>query len=223
MPTNNYIRFIHRKPPYKNTRNSCCCGIRNSDCRNYYASVAAYGNNPAAKCTAPEPLAAHSIIRQQDLPATFMPEPSPKLTDSARPAADKPQQLQPTPSENVLADMLAIISKIEKPAQMVTEAAGRIAEAAAQLAEDKARQKDIAAKPSGLLQFRQWWELTEVIICTGGKLICGTPIFVKEDVLRIVNSDHSYFIPLCKIDFIRSDDGLRGGLSQPVDKAYSQQ
>ena len=64
----------------------------------------------------------------------------------------------------------------------------------------------------GLLRYRKWWELNEVAISVCGKLIAGTPIFVEEDALRLVNSRHSYFIPLDKIDYIRTTDGLCAGL-----------
>ena len=60
----------------------------------------------------------------------------------------------------------------------------------------------------GLLRYRQWWERREADLCVCGKLIRGTPIFVEEDAVRVVNCQYSYFIPLDKIDFIRTDDGL---------------
>ena len=60
----------------------------------------------------------------------------------------------------------------------------------------------------GLLHYRKWWERNEVDISVCGKLISGTPIFIEENTLRVVNRQHSYFIPLEKIDFIRTTDGL---------------
>ncbi|MCL1951196.1 MAG: hypothetical protein FWF60_00060 [Oscillospiraceae bacterium] len=64
----------------------------------------------------------------------------------------------------------------------------------------------------GLLHYRQWWERSEVDISICGKLVSGTPIFVEENTLRVVNSKYSYFIPLEKIDYIRTADGLCPGL-----------
>jgi len=63
----------------------------------------------------------------------------------------------------------------------------------------------------GLLHYRQWWERNEVDISVCGKLISGTPIFVEENTLRVVNCKHSYFIPIEKIDYIRTTDGLCSG------------
>jgi len=60
----------------------------------------------------------------------------------------------------------------------------------------------------GLLHYRKWWERNEVDISVCGKLISGTPIFIEENTLRVVNRQYSYFIPLEKIDFIRTTDGL---------------
>jgi len=60
----------------------------------------------------------------------------------------------------------------------------------------------------GLLHYRKWWEQNEVDICVCGKLISGIPIFIEENTLRLINSRHSYFVPLEKIDYIRTTDGL---------------
>ena len=63
----------------------------------------------------------------------------------------------------------------------------------------------------GLLHYRKWWERNEVDISVCGKLISGTPIFIEENTLRVVNRQYSYFIPMEKIDFIRTTDGLCSG------------
>jgi len=60
----------------------------------------------------------------------------------------------------------------------------------------------------GLLHYRKWWEQNEVDISVCGKFISGTPIFTEENTLRVINSKYSYFIPLEKIDYIRTTDGL---------------
>jgi len=64
----------------------------------------------------------------------------------------------------------------------------------------------------GLLHYREWWEQTPVDISVCGRLVSGTPIFIEENTLRVVNSKFSYFIPLEKIDYIRTADGLCSGL-----------
>ena len=64
----------------------------------------------------------------------------------------------------------------------------------------------------GLLHYRKWWEHSPVDISVCGKIISGTPIFIEENTLRVVNSKHSYFIPLEKVDFIRTADGLSASL-----------
>lgn len=71
---------------------------------------------------------------------------------------------------------------------------------------------------SGLLHYRRWWELIEVEILTGGKLISGVPIFVEENTLRVINNDYSYFIELDKVDYIRTKDGLVSSFDLPDDK-----
>ena len=60
----------------------------------------------------------------------------------------------------------------------------------------------------GLLHYRKWWEQNEVDLSVCGTLISGTPIFIEENTLRVINSKYSYFIPLEKIDYIRTTDGL---------------
>lgn len=61
----------------------------------------------------------------------------------------------------------------------------------------------------GLLNYRRWWELIEVEMSVSGKLITGIPIFIEKDTLRVINDNYSYFIPLEKVDYIRTKDGLR--------------
>ena len=65
------------------------------------------------------------------------------------------------------------------------------------------------AKPGdGLLFFRRWWERSHADLAVGGKLISGVPIFAEAGTLRVVSQRYSYFIPLEKIDYIRTADGL---------------
>lgn len=61
----------------------------------------------------------------------------------------------------------------------------------------------------GLLHFRQWWERVEADISVFGTLISGIPIFVENNTLRVINDHYSYFIPIEKIDYIRTTDGLK--------------
>ena len=67
----------------------------------------------------------------------------------------------------------------------------------------------------GLLHYRKWWERNEIDIAVCGKLITGTPIFIEENTLRVINSQYSYFIPLEKIDYIRTTDGLCSSFQLP--------
>ena len=67
----------------------------------------------------------------------------------------------------------------------------------------------------GLLHYRKWWERSEIDLSVCGRLITGIPIFVEENTLRVVNSRYSYFIPLEKIDYIRTTDGLRSSFQLP--------
>ena len=61
----------------------------------------------------------------------------------------------------------------------------------------------------GLLHYKKWWERKVVDILAGGQKITGIPIFIEKNTIRLVNHAHSYFIPLEKIDYIRTNDGLK--------------
>lgn len=60
----------------------------------------------------------------------------------------------------------------------------------------------------GLLHFRKWWERNKVDISVNHELITGTPVFTEKNTLRVINKQYSYFIPLEKVDYIRTSDGL---------------
>lgn len=71
---------------------------------------------------------------------------------------------------------------------------------------------------SGLLYYRKWWERHNVEISVNGKIIEGVPIFIEQNTLRVVNKKNSFFIPLEKIDYIRTPDGL-DPCAEPDNKA----
>ena len=75
---------------------------------------------------------------------------------------------------------------------------------------ERAAPKPEPPDPAGLelLAFREWWERTEVEISVGGERIVGIPAFVEGGALRVINENRSYFIPLSKVDYIRTKDGL---------------
>lgn len=60
----------------------------------------------------------------------------------------------------------------------------------------------------GLFHYQEWWFRNQIDICVNGKLISGIPIFADHNTIRVVNEKHSYFIPVEKIDYIRTPDGL---------------
>jgi len=60
----------------------------------------------------------------------------------------------------------------------------------------------------GLFHYQQWWFRNQIDICVNGDLISGIPIFADHNTIRLVNEKHSYFIPVEKIDYIRTPDGL---------------
>lgn len=60
----------------------------------------------------------------------------------------------------------------------------------------------------GLFHYKEWWFRHKIEISVNGKLISGIPIFTDHNTLRVVNEQHSYFIPIEKIDYIRTSDGL---------------
>lgn len=61
----------------------------------------------------------------------------------------------------------------------------------------------------GLLYYRKWWERSDVDISVNGDMLSGIPVFTDKNTLRIMNDIYSYFIPLEKIDYIRTTDGLK--------------
>lgn len=60
----------------------------------------------------------------------------------------------------------------------------------------------------GLLYFKKWWYLRRIDVSVKGKLLTGTPIFVRKNAIRVVNDAYSYIIPLHNVDYIRTPDGL---------------
>lgn len=69
---------------------------------------------------------------------------------------------------------------------------------------------DDCVKPNGegLLYYQKFWYLSEVEISIRGELLHGTTLEFHENTIRLVNKKHSYYIPLHKVDYIRTSDGL---------------
>lgn len=61
----------------------------------------------------------------------------------------------------------------------------------------------------GLFHYGKWWERSEVDIFVNGNILTGIPIFTDKNTLRVVNNCHSYFVPMEKVDYIRTTDGLQ--------------
>ena len=61
----------------------------------------------------------------------------------------------------------------------------------------------------GLLYYQKWWFRSKVDISVNGEKFHGTPIFLHDNTIRLVNDDYSYFVPLAKVDYIRTTDGLK--------------
>lgn len=72
---------------------------------------------------------------------------------------------------------------------------------------DAATRADPQAR--GLLYYKKWWFHRRVDISVNETLLTGTPIFIRESTLRVVNDDCSYIIPMRNVDYIRTPDGLR--------------
>lgn len=66
----------------------------------------------------------------------------------------------------------------------------------------------LSEETMGLLQYKKWWFLRPVDINVGGEMLYGTPIFIKNGTIRLANESDSFFIPLSKVDYIRTCDGL---------------
>lgn len=98
------------------------------------------------------------------------------------------------------------------------EAAG-VHNASSREAESADTKKYDRAGHCGLLHYRKWWERIEVDISVAGKIIRGKPMFIEENTLRVINNDYSYFIPIEKVDYIRTADGLHS-LFRSSDENY---
>ena len=64
-----------------------------------------------------------------------------------------------------------------------------------------------APECEGLMRFEKWWYRRSVEVRAGGETILGTPIIIEGGVMRLINEGYSYFVPLGKVDFIRTRDG----------------
>lgn len=132
-------------------------------------------------------------------------------------SGDLPLTAEAAPlSECSECDIHTIFSSEAPIENLIMDAADRIADAVSKIIEAAQSKGSDNPELSGLLHFREWWELVEVNICVGGKLISGIPIFMEEDTLRVVDRNHSYFIPLRKVDYIRTNDGLCSDVSSTV-------
>lgn len=60
----------------------------------------------------------------------------------------------------------------------------------------------------GLYYYKDFWDLREVDVLVNGEALTGIPIFTNENTLRVINEEHSYFIPMKNVDYIRTTDGL---------------
>lgn len=60
----------------------------------------------------------------------------------------------------------------------------------------------------GLLEYKKWWWLRPVEVSIYGEILNGTPIFIRNGTIRLINENDSYFIPLNKITYIKTVDGL---------------
>ncbi|MCL1963721.1 MAG: hypothetical protein FWF69_01490 [Firmicutes bacterium] len=68
--------------------------------------------------------------------------------------------------------------------------------------------KAVDAYGEGLLYFQKWWFLNDIELSVGGTLLSGTPIFLRDNTLRMVDKTHSYFIPLRHVEYIKTPNGM---------------
>lgn len=70
---------------------------------------------------------------------------------------------------------------------------------------------DACVEPTGegLLACQSVWFLSDVDVSVRGELLSGVPISMHGNTVRVINDEYSYYIPLHKIDYIRTADGLR--------------
>ena len=80
---------------------------------------------------------------------------------------------------------------------------------------------DERADPNGggLLCYQGHWYLSEVDVKVQNELLSGTPIALKGNTLCLINKGHRYFVPLHKIDYIRTLEGLESSFDEDVDAA----
>jgi|GEM_PF-6709095 len=60
----------------------------------------------------------------------------------------------------------------------------------------------------GLYHYGKWWKRRKVGVFVNGNMLEGIPAFTDCNTLRIISDKHSYFVPLEKIDYIRTDDAF---------------
>lgn len=66
----------------------------------------------------------------------------------------------------------------------------------------------LSEESRGLLHYKKWWLLRHIDLRVNGEMLSGTPIFVEKGTMRLVDKSYSYFIPLSKVDYIRTQDGF---------------
>lgn len=70
----------------------------------------------------------------------------------------------------------------------------------------------------GLLRYQKHWYLCRSEVKVGDELLSGTPIGFKDNTLCLINKEHRYFIPLRKVDYIRTPEGLDSSFDDGCDQ-----
>ncbi|MCL2433518.1 MAG: hypothetical protein FWD16_03250 [Clostridia bacterium] len=96
----------------------------------------------------------------------------------------------------------------EKPAEALSEPPENLPELPAPIPPPPPPEQAVEPEPNGLLHYEKWWFQQKAALLIGDELIEGTPVFLRDNTLRVINDSHSYFIPLEHIKFIRTCNGL---------------
>ncbi|MCL2811513.1 MAG: hypothetical protein FWD25_06440 [Clostridia bacterium] len=67
------------------------------------------------------------------------------------------------------------------------------------------------ADGQGLLCYQNHWYLRDADVKVRNELLCGIPIGLKGNTLCLINKEFRYFIPLNRVDYIRTAEGLESG------------
>ena len=77
-----------------------------------------------------------------------------------------------------------------------------------------ASDQNVDAHGQGLLCYQHHWYLNDADVKVQGELLSGIPIGLKGNTLCLINKEYRYFIPLGRVEYIRTAEGLENGFGE---------